>query len=165
MAGRWYQLNRLCYRHVQQNDVCMYACIYFIAQGFSVWFQWLTSPTDASNRAETAWLGTGHVWRVIPPWSITFFGGSALRALFGAMAASLPYLIGFGSRSPRFPALLKWYEAMDGRPAYQGIKSDYVSMGLSGVWGALLTYIVTWYDFLRWFHTLSLMYIYMLVYI
>ena len=49
------------------------------------------------------------------------------------MAASLPYFKGFESRSPRFPALLKWYEAMDGRPAYQGIKSDYVSMGVE--WG------------------------------
>ena len=49
------------------------------------------------------------------------------------MAASLPYFKGFESRSLRFPALLKWYEAMDGRPAYQGIKSDYVSMGVK--WG------------------------------
>lgn len=41
------------------------------------------------------------------------------------MAASLPYFKGFECRSPRYPNLLKWYEAMDQRPAYRGIKSDY----------------------------------------
>ena len=43
------------------------------------------------------------------------------------MAASLPYFKGFQSRSPAFPNLLRWYEAMDTRPTYAGIKSDYVS--------------------------------------
>eukprot|EP01037_Dinobryon_pediforme_P032046 gene32046-36806_t len=41
------------------------------------------------------------------------------------MAASLPYFKGFQSRSPAFPNLLRWYEAMDTRPTYAGIKSDY----------------------------------------
>lgn len=41
------------------------------------------------------------------------------------MAASLPYYKGFLVRDERYPHLLKWYEAMDGRPAYRGIKSDY----------------------------------------
>jgi len=41
------------------------------------------------------------------------------------MAASLPYFKGFQARTPQYPNLLRWYEAMDGRPAYQGIKSDY----------------------------------------
>lgn len=32
---------------------------------------------------------------------------------------------GFEVRSPTYPHLLRWFEAMDTRPAYQGIKSDY----------------------------------------
>ncbi len=43
------------------------------------------------------------------------------------MAASLPYFKGFESRNEsKYPFLYRWYVAMDGRPAYQGIKSDYV---------------------------------------
>lgn len=34
---------------------------------------------------------------------------------------------GFEVRSPTYPHLLRWFEAMDTRPAYQGIKSDYYS--------------------------------------
>lgn len=41
------------------------------------------------------------------------------------MAASLPYFKGFESRTTKYPNLLQWYEAMDSRPAYRGIKSDY----------------------------------------
>lgn len=41
------------------------------------------------------------------------------------MAASLPYYKGFTARDSRYPHLLRWYEAMDQRPAYRGIKSDY----------------------------------------
>ena len=41
------------------------------------------------------------------------------------MAASLPYYKGFESRTSKYPNLLRWYEAMDARPAYRGIKSDY----------------------------------------
>ena len=78
------------------------------------------------------------------------------------MAASLPYFKGFESRSPHFPALLKWYEAMDGRPAYQGIKSDYVSMGLGGT-AYLHSYLILFSTVIS--YSLSLMYIYMLVYI
>ncbi len=43
------------------------------------------------------------------------------------MAASLPYFKGFETRSSKYPHLLSWYEIMDTRPAYIGIKSDYVS--------------------------------------
>jgi glutathione S-transferase len=43
------------------------------------------------------------------------------------MAASLAYYKGMESRCEiEYPALYKWYVAMDTRPAYQGIKSDYV---------------------------------------
>lgn len=34
---------------------------------------------------------------------------------------------GFEVRCPTYPHLLRWFEAMDTRPAYQGIKSDYYS--------------------------------------
>ena len=32
---------------------------------------------------------------------------------------------GFEVRSPTYPHLLRWFVAMDTRPSYQGIKSDY----------------------------------------
>ena len=40
-------------------------------------------------------------------------------------AASLPYYKGFVVRDKRYPYLLKWFEAMDTRGSYRGIKSDY----------------------------------------
>jgi glutathione S-transferase len=43
------------------------------------------------------------------------------------MAASLPYFKGFEARSSKYPHLKLWYESMDSRPAYIGIKSDYYS--------------------------------------
>lgn len=36
------------------------------------------------------------------------------------------FLQGFECRSPKYPNLLRWFEAMDSRPSYQGVKSDYV---------------------------------------
>ena len=42
------------------------------------------------------------------------------------MAASLPYYKGFIVRDKKYPNLLRWYENMDRRPSYVGIKSDYV---------------------------------------
>eukprot|EP00607_Mallomonas_marina_P004606 CAMPEP_0182425942 /NCGR_PEP_ID=MMETSP1167-20130531/12432_1 /TAXON_ID=2988 /ORGANISM="Mallomonas Sp, Strain CCMP3275" /LENGTH=254 /DNA_ID=CAMNT_0024607045 /DNA_START=784 /DNA_END=1548 /DNA_ORIENTATION=- len=41
------------------------------------------------------------------------------------MAASLPYYKGYTVRDDRFPNLKKWYEAMDTRETYKGVKSDY----------------------------------------
>ena len=42
------------------------------------------------------------------------------------MVASLPFYKGFTVRDERFPALLKWFEAMDSRKdTYAAIKSDY----------------------------------------
>eukprot|EP01042_Synura_sphagnicola_P000261 gene261-270_t len=43
------------------------------------------------------------------------------------MAASLPYFKGFVVRGDAYPHLKRWYEAMDTRETYQGIKSDYVA--------------------------------------
>ena len=63
------------------------------------------------------------------------------------MAASLPYYKGFESRSERYPHLLKWYQAMDGRPAYQGIKSDYVTNRL---WWCIHHYY--YYYYLQYTH-------------
>lgn len=40
-------------------------------------------------------------------------------------AASLPYYKGFVVRDKKYPHLLKWFEAMDTRESYRGIKSDY----------------------------------------
>ncbi|KAL3701248.1 hypothetical protein R1sor_019270 [Riccia sorocarpa] len=41
------------------------------------------------------------------------------------IAASMPYWPGIKVRgNERWPAVNRWYEAMDSRPAYQGIKSD-----------------------------------------
>jgi len=44
------------------------------------------------------------------------------------MAASLPYFKGFVVRGDAYPHLKRWYEAMDTRETYQGIKSDYVGV-------------------------------------
>lgn len=35
-------------------------------------------------------------------------------------------VVGFQSRSTKYPHLLQWYDAMDSRETYKGIKSDYV---------------------------------------
>jgi glutathione S-transferase len=37
------------------------------------------------------------------------------------MAASLPYYKGFIVRDKKYPNLLRWFEAMDERPSYQGV--------------------------------------------
>ena len=44
------------------------------------------------------------------------------------MAATMPYFKAFECRSSSYPHLLAWYEAMDSRPSYSAIKSDYYTL-------------------------------------
>jgi glutathione S-transferase len=65
------------------------------------------------------------------------------------MAASLPYYKGMEVFSTQYPALYQWFQAMDRRSTYHGIKSDYVSMfnhqginySLSHQWPYLILYV------------------------
>lgn len=103
---------------------------------FSVWFQWLTS--GASLSSATASSMDFYLQTVDQELSVDDSGPYFLGETFSLvdvmftpflerMAASLPYYKGFESRSDKYPHLKLWYEAMDQRPVYQGIKSDYVS--------------------------------------
>merc|ERR1711871_349660 len=98
---------------------------------FSIWFTWLTSPRDMSGQmhavleeidrelASTATSGPYFLGAQLSLVDIMF------TPFLERMAASLPYFKGLESRSEIYPHLLKWYQAMDNRPAYRGIKSDY----------------------------------------
>ncbi|KAJ1444005.1 hypothetical protein B484DRAFT_321249, partial [Ochromonadaceae sp. CCMP2298] len=101
-------------------------------QAFSVWFRWLTSSGDQSQQMRNV---LNKVDRALADASSQgpYFQGrfSMVDILFTPflerMAASLPYYKGksFEVRCADFPHLLKWYQAMDARPAYIGLKSDY----------------------------------------
>lgn len=99
---------------------------------FSTWFSWLTSR-QTSSAAYSMDLCLKEVDNELSVESSGpyFFGKdiSLIDIMFmpflERMAASLPYFKGFESRSKKYPNLLAWYEAMDQRPAYMGIKSDY----------------------------------------
>eukprot|EP01038_Epipyxis_sp_PR26KG_P004638 gene4638-6519_t len=98
-------------------------------QAFSVWFGWLTSGSAASQQMDNV---LKIVDMELSKTNGPYFMGDEISLVdimftpfLERMAASLPYYKGFESRSSNYPFLLKWYEAMDTRPAYQGIKSDY----------------------------------------
>lgn len=113
-------------------------------QVFSVWFAWLTSPQDMQTEMHRQLLA---VEQALSQSTGAYFLGdeiSIIDILFTPflerMAASLPYFKGFQSRdAQRYPFLYRWYEAMDQREAYRGIKSDYVSCVLlcSSLFGVL----------------------------
>ena len=98
-------------------------------KSFSVWFSWLTGGRDMSRQMDSV---LKEVDEALASNGGPYFLGemfSLVDIMFAPflerMAASLPYFKGFESRSNNYPHLLKWYESMDKRPAYQGIKSDY----------------------------------------
>lgn len=100
-------------------------------QVFSVWFRWLTSPSNMEGQMHAALLA---VDRALAVGGLYFLGDdiSVIDILFTPflerMAASLPYYKGFLTRDQeKYPNLYRWYVEMDSRPTYQGIKSDYVS--------------------------------------
>ncbi|CAM9763018.1 unnamed protein product, partial [Heterosigma akashiwo] len=100
---------------------------------FSVWFRWLTSPgRDAPQRAQFKEV-MGRVNGALAASGGPYFLGGELTLVdvmftpfLERMAASLLYFKALDLRNnPDWPALEAWYQAMDQRPAYQGIKSDY----------------------------------------
>ena len=98
-------------------------------KSFSVWFSWLTGGRDMSRQMDSVLQEIdGELASNEGPY---FLGEmfSLVDIMFAPflerMSASLPYFKGFESRSSQYPHLLKWYEAMDSRPSYLGIKSDY----------------------------------------
>lgn len=97
---------------------------------FSTWFQWLTSDKDYSKPMTE--LLTLVDFELAKDASGPYFLGSYFSMVdimftpfLERMAASLPYFKGFEVRTTKFPSLLLWFEAMDSRNTYQGIKSDY----------------------------------------
>mmetsp|Transcript_3872 Transcript_3872/g.6409 ORF Transcript_3872/g.6409 Transcript_3872/m.6409 type:complete len:513 (+) Transcript_3872:73-1611(+) len=99
-------------------------------QSFSIWFRWLTSSGNAASQMDKA---LQQIDRELASTSGDYFLGediSMVDILFTPflerMAASLPYYKGFEVRSAsKYPHLCRWFEAMDSRPAYAGLKSDY----------------------------------------
>lgn len=98
---------------------------------FGSWFSWLTSRGGDGDRRELDQLFS-EVDRALGSGSGPFFLGaeiSIVDCMFAPflerMAASLPYYKGFVCRGPSYPHLLRWFEAMDGKTSYAGLKSDY----------------------------------------
>ena len=103
---------------------------------FGVWFQWLRSPSFPGLNMQEKEMDKV-LRKVDADLQKTdsegpYFLGKELSIVdimytpfLERMAASLPYFKGFESRSGKYPYLMKWYEAMDTRHTYQGIKSDY----------------------------------------
>ena len=117
----------------QEADLDLYRQVTPLLQlerkSFSIWFSWLTGGRDMSRQMDSV---LQEVDDALASNDGPYFLGrmfSLVDIMFAPflerMAASLPYFKGFESRSNKYPHLLKWYEAMDKRPAYQGIKSDY----------------------------------------
>ena len=98
---------------------------------FGCWFSWLTSRGNGGERNEMDRLFRevdGALGNNPGP----FFLGhemSIVDCMFAPflerMAASLPYYKAFACRCEEYPHLLSWYEAMDAKASYVGIKSDY----------------------------------------
>eukprot|EP00596_Hydrurales_sp_CCMP1899_P004116 CAMPEP_0119039994 /NCGR_PEP_ID=MMETSP1177-20130426/9779_1 /TAXON_ID=2985 /ORGANISM="Ochromonas sp, Strain CCMP1899" /LENGTH=464 /DNA_ID=CAMNT_0007004597 /DNA_START=243 /DNA_END=1634 /DNA_ORIENTATION=+ len=102
-------------------------------QAFSHWFSWLTSRSGASAAVEMDKILI-NVDRELGVAAGPYFLGTEMSLVdvmftpfLERMAASLPYYKGFIVRDKKYPNLLRWFEAMDERSSYQGIKSDYYS--------------------------------------
>ena len=100
---------------------------------FSAWFRWLTSPmSDGAQRMNMESL-FGRVEKELAASGGPFFLGAepSLVDVFFApflerMAASLPYYKGFEvRRNAAWPCLDAWFAAMEARPSYRHIQSDY----------------------------------------
>jgi len=99
---------------------------------FSSWFSWLTSRASGGGAAKEMDELFKLVDAELKASGGPYFLGPNLSLVdviyspfLERMAASLPYFKGFEARSSKYPHLLRWYESMDLRPAYAGIKSDY----------------------------------------
>ena len=98
---------------------------------FGSWFSWLTSRAGQAAAEEMDGLLREVDGELVRGGGPYFLGEefSLVDCVFTPflerMAASLPYFKGFEVRCDRYPGLLRWYEAMDGRESYRGLKSDY----------------------------------------
>jgi len=100
-------------------------------QLFSVWFQWLRSPFDARMDFELILTDVEKALGMFTEGP--YFLGEDISIVdimftpfLERMSASLPYFKGFDIRnSSRFPLVEAWFQAMESRPTYQNIKSDY----------------------------------------
>lgn len=99
---------------------------------FSSWFSWLTSRASGNGASQEMDGLFKTVDAELKASGGPYFLGREISLVdimytpfLERMAASLPYFKGFECRSAKYPALLRWYEAMDTRISYQGIKSDY----------------------------------------
>jgi glutathione S-transferase len=101
---------------------------------FSAWFRWLTSSANhaaslANMRsllgrvdAELAVDGAGPFFLGAEPTLVDIFFAPFLER----MAASLPYYKGLRVRdADAYPRIAAWFAAMEARPAYRHIQSDY----------------------------------------
>lgn len=98
---------------------------------FSTWLSWLTSNRGDSMRIEMDTI-LKTVDERLSDFGGPYFLGTDLTIVdimftpfLERMAASLPYFKGFLVRCDTYPNLQRWYDAMDSREAYRGIKSDY----------------------------------------
>lgn len=100
-------------------------------KAFSIWFSWLTSRGNTSERNDMDSVLKQVDYELSVTEGSYFLGDdvSIVDVMFTPflerMAASLPYYKGFECRCDKYPHLLRWYEAMDTRDSYIGIKSDY----------------------------------------
>ena len=101
---------------------------------FSNWFRWLTASSGDARFAVTMDSLFADVDRELQSTSAEgpYFLGAELSLVdvmftpfLERMESSLPYYKGYHVRSERFPHLSRWFDAMDTRPAYVGMKSDY----------------------------------------
>eukprot|EP01031_Cornospumella_fuschlensis_P026502 gene26502-32026_t len=98
-------------------------------QVFSVWFSWLTSASDREIEMRNALL---RVDAALQRSDGPFFLGpqiSVVDCLFAPflerMVPSLLYYKGMQIRGGDFPHIDRWFEHMEKRDSYRGIKSDY----------------------------------------
>eukprot|EP01041_Mallomonas_annulata_P004804 gene4804-9580_t len=105
----------------------------------SIWFPWLQSSDDYSTAMDeilkTVDMELGKTASSSYGNGGPYFLGNEISLVdinlfpfLERMAATLPFYKGFIVRHHRYPNLLRWYEAMDSRETYRGIKSDYYTL-------------------------------------
>jgi len=102
-------------------------------QLFSAWFQWLTSPVLQERQREDFEALLRRVDEELGVAGGPFFLGKNLSIVdvrfapfFERMAASLAYYKGLTlRRNTNWPHVEEWFLAMEGRPSYRHIQSDF----------------------------------------
>jgi len=102
-------------------------------QLFSAWFRWLTSSSNHVAQLSNFEAILREVEAELAEGGGPYFLGAELSLIdcmyapfLERMAASLPYYKGFKIRAdPRYPRLDTWFTAMESRPSYRNIQSDF----------------------------------------